>query len=319
MVNSKSSAEAKKICYKCAKPAVLFRDYEGRAYCRGHFLLSVEKRVKRGIRINQMIKPGDRIAVVVDGSYESACALYILNLVVGPRRDASICAISIDLGIEGYSSQAIMESEKLCKKLGIDVIEFSVKDVLGRNIDELKKDHKYRPEEVCGVCGITRRWLLNKKARELGINKICVPDTLEVEAESIMMNYVRGDLPRATRLGAITQYSGKFPGGNKFIPRIKPLRWTPEEETLLYARHKDLPSSAKKCSYQGGLRKDVRKSLEIFTKKDIGVLFTIVSTFDRMLPALRETEKKNKKTIVSCKKCKEPSTGTVCKVCEIWG
>ena len=44
---------------------------------------------------------------------------------------------------------------------------------------------------------------------------------LDDEAESIMMNYVRGDVLRASRLGPVTEYSRTRKGGKVFIPRIK--------------------------------------------------------------------------------------------------
>ncbi|RLI97054.1 MAG: TIGR00269 family protein [Candidatus Aenigmatarchaeota archaeon] len=305
-------------CSKCGAKAVIFRDYEGVALCRGHFLRSIEKRVKKVVRKHGMIEPGDRIGVALSGGKDSAVALHLMNMIVGNRPDVSIIAISINEGIRGSRDLALKKSVELCKKLDIEQHTFSYKEEFGKSLDEKVKEMGLGKDDVCGLCGVSRRWILNKKARELKVTKLCFGMNLDDEAESIMMNYVRGDIPRACRLGPVTKYSTKRKGGDMFIPRIKPLRWIPEKEVGLYARLAGLPFRPKECKYRGGLRVDVEKALLDLEKKHVGLMFTVVNTFDRMLPGIKKTLDSKETAIKKCKICGEPGSHEVCKACELW-
>jgi uncharacterized protein (TIGR00269 family) len=306
-------------CTKCGGKAVLFRDYEGRALCKKHFLLSIEKRVKRVIRQYKMIGPNDRIGVALSGGVDSSTVLHILNMIAGPRRDAELVGIYIDEGTVAKSAECRRAAENSAKKQGIEMHQFSFKQELGKTLGAKANELKIEKDEVCGLCGITKRWLLNKKARELGLTKLCIGTNLKDEAENIMMNYVRGDIPRASRLGPVTNESTKKRGGESFIPRIKPLRWVPEDEVRLYAKLKGLPFCERKCCYRGGLRADVERTLETLEKRHIGTMFTVVNTFDRMLPGIRKSASYQEPKIIKCKRCGEPGSHDICKACGVWG
>jgi uncharacterized protein (TIGR00269 family) len=308
-----------KKCTKCGKSAVIFRDYEGRALCKQHFMLSIEKRVKRVIRQYKMIGPNDRIGIALSGGADSSVALHILNMIAGPRRDAELVGIYLDEGTVTQQADCRKAAERTAKAHGIKMHKFSFKQELGKSLSGKANELKIEKDEVCGLCGITKRWLLNKKARELGLTKLCIGTNLKDEAENIMMNYVRGDMPRASRLGPVTNTSTKKRGGSAFIPRIKPIRWVPEDEVRLYAKLKGLPFCERKCKYRGGLRADVEKTLEILEKRHNGMLFTVVNTFDRMLPGIKKSPLGKEQSIVKCKKCGEPGSHEICKACEVWG
>lgn len=313
--------KTKQKCSKCGAKAVIFRDYEGMALCRKHFMESIEKRVKRVIRKYGMIESGDRIGVALSGGKDSATALYFMKLITDPRRDVELLAISIDEGIKGSRDLALKKATELCKKLGVKQYTYSYRNELGLSLDQKVRKDKIEEGGICGICGISRRWILNRMARKHRLTKLCFGMNLDDEAESIMMNYVRGDIPRASRLGPITQISTTFKGGGMFIPRLKPLRWIPENEVKLFAKLKGLPFRPKECKYRGGLRVDVEKAIDRLDKEHVGVKFTIVNTFDRMLPGIRaslEQEKAANKKIIKCEKCGEPGSHDICKACEVW-
>lgn len=308
-----------KKCTICSKPAVIARKHEGRSLCKRHFMESVERNVRKAIGMNRMIESGDRIGVALSGGKDSSTVLYILKGVVDGRKDVRIEAISIDEGIKGSRDVALRKAKQLCAKLKVRQHVFSYRKELGASLDQKVRQLGISKGEVCGICGITRRWLLNRKARELGFNKLFLGINLNDEAESIMMNYVRGDMLRASRLGPVTSYSiSKRGGGKLFIPRIKPLRMAPEKEIELYAKLAGLPFRPKACRYRGGIRVDVEKALGALEKKYPGTMFTIVRTFDRILPSIRSAVRQEGE-VLKCKKCGEPSSKEICKCCELWG
>ncbi|MEM5812156.1 MAG: TIGR00269 family protein [Candidatus Aenigmatarchaeota archaeon] len=310
--------QKKPLC-RCGRPAVIFRKYEGCYLCRTHFLQSVERKVKKNIRVHNLVSPGDRIGVGVSGGKDSMVALCLMQKIFGIRRDVEIVAISIDEGIRGYREKSLKYVRDFCSEKGIKHYVYSFRKEFGKNLDqkvrEIKKigKRKYDLDVSCTLCGIGRRYLLNKKARELKLTKICTGHNLDDEVQAILMNYVRGDLYRASRMGPEPVVYDR-----KFIGRIKPLRIIPEKEVALYALLSGLRFHNKECPYRTGMRLEVRDFINSLEENHSGIKFSILETFDRILPHLREWMEKEVGELYYCKKCGEPSAKEVCKVCELW-
>lgn len=315
---------------ECGRKAVYYRKYEGRHLCRNHFLESIEKRVKRTVGQNNLIQSGDKIAFALSGGTDSSTALYIMNSVLGPRRDIEQLAITVNEGVEGYRDQTLKAAKKLCTDLGIDHHIFTFKEEFGQTLDEKVKEIRKKAKqekrkteiaEPCTYCGVARRYILNKKAKELGATKLALGLNLDDEVQSGLMNLIRGDLYRAARGGPITNYSiRKARTKNKkklFVPRIKPLREIPEKESALYARLKGF-TIHRGCPYAGGLRIEVRNFVNQLEKNHSGVKFTLLNSFDRLLPGFRKIAEEGEQDLTICKKCGEPSSGEICKACELW-
>jgi len=307
----------KNVC-KCGRPAVIFRKYEGSHLCKQHFLISVERKVKKNIRVNNLAVPGDRIGVAVSGGKDSLSALYLMHKIIGPRRDMEIVALSVDEGIKGYRGSSLKCAKDLCKKLGIKHYIYSFREELGKDMDQKLKDikksgKKYDLEVACTLCGVGRRYLLNKKARELKLTKLCTGHNLDDEVQGILMNYIRGDLQRASRMGP-----GPVVYDRKFIGRIKPLRIIPEKEVALYAILAGIKYYNEECPHRSGMRLEVRDFVNMLEDKHAGIKFSILETFDRILPSLRSQMEREAGEMRYCRKCREPSSREVCKACELW-
>ena len=70
---------------------------------------------------------------------------------------------------------------------------------------------------------------MNDEARKIGATYLATGHNLDDMSQSVMMNFVRGDVERLARLGPHEKVQ---PG---LIPRFLPLRLIPEKEALLYA------------------------------------------------------------------------------------
>jgi tRNA(Ile)-lysidine synthase TilS/MesJ len=77
----------------CGRPAVIVRKYEGSALCEKHFCESVERKVKKVIRLSGRVDKGSRIAVSMKES-GSKVLLHILKKVFEERKDLRISAFS---------------------------------------------------------------------------------------------------------------------------------------------------------------------------------------------------------------------------------
>lgn len=294
---------------QCGKNAVYYRRHEGSYLCKSHFIKSFEKIVKRSIRKHNYIEKGDKIALGLSGGKDSSVLLYILHNLVKDRRDIELFAISVDEGIKGYRKDSLEIAAKLCKKLGVEHHIISFKKFFGKSLDEKIKISK--DFTACTYCGVARRYILNKKAREFGANKLALGHNLDDESQSIIMNYLRGDLLRLVRMDPDIKPL------KSFIKRIKPLRAVSEKEIGLYALLKGLKVQEDECPNLDGLRFEIRDFLNNIEKNHAGTKINILQTFDKIVSILKK-EIKHEGKLIFCEKCGEPSSDKICKTCDLW-
>ena len=296
-------------CSFCDREAVYFRKYEGHYYCKGHFVKNIEKKVRRTKNRNKLIEDGDRVAIALSGGKDSSNTLFIINKLFKDHPKVEFFALTLDEGIKGYRDKCVKKSKVLCKELGVEQFIFSFKKEFGFTIDELAE----RLETgFCGACGLLRRYLLNKKARELGATKLATGHNLDDECQSIIMNFLKGDFLRLARVGPMPHLA-KHP---RFVVRIKPLIQVPEEESILYNKIRKISSCPKKCpySFDNPLRGKTREFLKSLEETSPGIRYSLYESALKLASLVKEEFKSEK--IKSCKECGEPSSREICKVCE---
>lgn len=312
---------AGKVRCRCGKPAVYFKKHEGRHFCEQHFLEYIEKKVRRTVSRTGMVRRGDRIAVAISGGKDSSTVLYLMHKIFHRRPDIKLVAVSVDEGIKGYRPACLKAARELSRELGIEHRTYSFRDEFGKTMDQKARELKRgNPElkEPCTYCGVGRRYILNKAARELKANKLCTGHNLDDEVQSIMMNYMRGDLFRAARMGPVTDWSLTKEKGRHFIARIKPLRSIPEREAALYATLMGMGAGFSKCPHLSGIRFEVRDFINDMADKYSGIKYTILETFEKLLPCVRKLASGREGKIRLCRKCGEPGSEEVCKTCKLW-
>lgn len=299
-------------CSFCKNKAIYFRANEGNYYCKRCFSRNIEKRVKKTIGTGNLIGKTDKIAVSLSGGKDSSNTLFLLNKIFVNNPKIEIFAITLDEGIKGYRDKRLKTSRSFCKKLGIEQHIFSFKKEFGITIDQLSKKMK---SGFCGSCGLLRRYLLNKKARELGATKLATGHNLDDECQSIIMNVLRGDLLRLARTGPMPKITG-HPG---FIPRIKPLVTIPEKESAIFALVNNIPFYSDECHYSvdNPLRGETRIFLNKLEESSPGIKYSLLKTVYKISPLLKKRYSEGK--IIECKVCGEPSSQDVCRVCTLLG
>jgi uncharacterized protein (TIGR00269 family) len=313
--------EDKEIRCNCGRKVVFHRKYEGSYLCRDCFLKSIEKKFKRTIRKYGMIKSGDKIAVALSGGKDSSAVLYLMKKIIKPRRDIELIAIMIDEGSGSARKNGITFAKRLCEKLDIKYHVYTFKEELGMGMKQKSREINKNDSEIkehCTFCGVGRRYILNKKARELGVTKLCMGHNLDDETQAVLMNYIRGDLYRAARMGPITDWSMRKGKGKLFVPRIKPFREIPEKESAIFSILMGFELCWDKCPYAGGIRFYAKDFVNDLEYKYPGTKFTVLETFDKLLPHIRDFSDKREGSIRVCENCGEPGSDKVCKTCELW-
>ena len=301
-------------CSACkSREPFYYRQYSGERLCKRCFAASIEAKVRATITRYHMLQFNDHLAVAVSGGKDSLSLLYILAKLRKYRPKTSLTAFTVDEGIRGYRDEALEIATKTCKKFDVRHHTISFKGLYGFTLDEIIERVRSKGKTeltACAYCGVLRRRAINVSARQVGADKVATAHTLDDEAQTVLMNMLRGDITRLAKEKPITSEVHPL-----FVQKIKPFCEIPEGESALYAYIKKLDFQDTPCPYAGeALRNDIRRMLNLLETKHAGTKFTVLRAMDRMRPALEITLKKEQ--FETCQECGEPSALNLCKTCE---
>ena len=281
--------------------------YSGEKLCKNHFIEYFENKVFKTIRQFRLVDKEENLGVALSGGKDSLTILHILDKLSKENPKIKVNAIAIDEGIAGYRDKTLITAKKFCDENKIFLNIFSYKEEFGLTLDEMLKILDVKP---CTICGIFRRYLLNKKSRELKLTKLATGHNLDDECQSIMMNQMRNDLKASARLGPKVGLINS----DLFVQRIKPLYLCTEKEVTTYAFLNGLLDNFNECpNAVHSFRAQVRDSLNDLENKFPGTKYSIVNSFLQTLPFLKEKFKGGE--IKICKNCNEHAANDVCNAC----
>ncbi len=264
-------------CTICGKMAVIVRRYEGRALCRKHFFDSVDRTVRKTIRMEKMIPRGSHVAVGIYGDGDSALLLYQLCKLGKKRDDLKISAIVVDEGIRGYSKEVMVFAKKIAGLAGVALYPGSYKDVFGMTLGEFLRKSKGRGVDTYGVCQSLRCVAFCKKAGEIGADRVALPVNVDDVVQEIVSGYFcdGGDVDIA-----IEQFAQKK---MPVVRMIKPLSKVLGKETGLYAKLKGLSVMPVECPYaSGSVGLKIGGVLDELDERHPGVKFNILKGCERL-------------------------------------
>ena len=295
-------------CTKCGNPNVIIKkEQSGQYLCKDCFIDSIEKKVIKTVRKEKLLDKGDKVLVALSGGKDSVTTLEILN----SFRELNIielCAVTVDEGIDNYRQDGVDIAIRHAERLGIEHKIVSLKDTYGITLDEImeKPNHK----GSCSYCGVFRRTIINKAAREMGATKIATGHNLDDEVQAIMMNYLEGNTDNLTKLGAETESKAE-----EFTVKIKPLREIPEREIGLYVVAKELEVHFASCPYaQQSFRGEVSEVINKLSEDHPTIKYSTLRGYDKIKNAINDNFKKEYPH-GRCVKCGEPSANELCKAC----
>jgi uncharacterized protein (TIGR00269 family) len=293
-------------CHCGAEPAV-FLHYSRKHMCAEHFIRMFDKRFRKTVREHRLIRRGDRVAVGLSGGKDSTILLHSL---CGIRKDLpfELVAVTIDEGIAGYREKTLEVARRECEALGVEHAVFTYKGNVGKTLDQIVSES---PGDIpCSHCGVLRRYLLNKGAREVGAGKLATGHNLDDLAQTVLMNIMRAEPSRLAR------FSDPIVKSDRFVQRVRPLMKTPEREVAIYAILKGVEIESRECPYaRFAFRSHVRKMLNEAEERYPGTKFKIVNSFFEIEGALRQ-KYADTADIGACSDCGEPSSQPTCMFCQ---
>jgi uncharacterized protein (TIGR00269 family) len=287
-------------CRRCKAPAVVELRRHNAAFCADCFLRHVREQVKRAIDGHGMLEPSDRILVAVSGGKDSL-ALWDILLELGYRADG----LYLGLGIGEYSERSHRIARSFADERDARLVEVDLARDYGFDVPTAGKKGS---RSTCAVCGLSKRYVFNRAAREGGYDVIATGHNLDDEAATLLGNTLRW------QTDYIARQSPVLPAEEGFARKVKPLYRLSELETAAFAFLRGIDYVVEECPLVGGntqLRyKDAMNHLES-TSPGTKAQF-LFGYLDRAAPLFATQDEVD---LVGCERCGQPTTGRFCAFC----
>lgn len=232
------------LCFHCHDArAVIIRPKNRDKLCRTCFLTIFETEIHETITSTSLFHRGERVAIGASGGKDSTVLASVLKT-LNERHDygLELCLLSIDEGIKGYRDDSLETVKRNAVQYNMPLEIVGYHELYGWTMDQVVA--QVGKKGNCTYCGVFRRQALDRGAARLGIKHVVTGHNADDVAETVMMNLLRGDLPRLSRGTSIVTDSGATE-----IKRSKPLKYAYEKEIVLYAHHCKLDYFSTECIY----------------------------------------------------------------------
>jgi len=239
-------------CRKCGQKAAIHLHQHRLALCKDHFIEWLPNQTEHIIKKYHLFTRDKRILVAVSGGKDSLSLWDILW-----QLGYSVDGVYIDLGIDagnGYSQKSRLLAEQFAsdRKLKLEVV--NVKATYGENIPEMTGRTQRGQSKPCSVCGLVKRYIMNKTALEGGYSVLATAHNLDDEAAILLMNTL------SWSLDLIRRQLPLLPERQGFVRKVKPFCHTYEREAAAYALLSGINYIYEECPYSKG-------STQLFYKK----------------------------------------------------
>ncbi|XP_028598548.2 cytoplasmic tRNA 2-thiolation protein 1 [Podarcis muralis] len=294
------------LCASCgSRRAALRRPKTGQALCRECFVAAFEAEVHGTVVSARLFQPGETVAIGASGGKDSTVLAHVLRL-LNERHGYGLrlLLLSVDEGIAGYRDDSLAAVRRNQGSLGLPLHVVSYQELYGWSMDRIVRHVGLKNN--CTFCGVFRRQALDRGAALLGADKIATGHNADDIAETVLMNFLRGDVGRLRRCADI------LTGSEGQLPRCKPLKHAYEKEIVLYAYFQGLDYFSTECVYSpNAYRGHTRALLKDLEATRPSTVADLVHSGERL--AVREDVRMP--TQGTCQRCGYLSSQPLCKAC----
>jgi len=249
-------------CIKCQHKGVITLQHG--SLCKQHFINYFEDKVFKTINKYRLLERSDTLCIATSGGKDSLTVLYLTKKYLQRyQMKNKLFALAVDEGISNYREQTLKDLEEFCTNHDVELHVVSNKEEFGITLEDAYAKNSTN-KKPCNICGVWRRYLLNKHARTLGATKVVTGHNLDDEAQVILMNIFKANTKLAGRIGPVSGIDEH----DLFVQRVKPLYMCSEKEVRLYTLLKGFNIKFTECPYsKQGYRHAIQDLLNEFENK----------------------------------------------------
>jgi uncharacterized protein (TIGR00269 family) len=270
---------------------------------------------ERTIAKYQMFLPDEKVLVAVSGGKDSL-ALWDVLLKLGFHAEGLYIGLGIDGGI-GYSSASLEMCRQFVIQHHVDAI-LHVVDVgnkYGQDIPRLATIKQRGRGKPCSVCGLVKRHVMNRIARDGGFAAIATGHNMDDEVAVLMQNTLHW------QTGYLARQAPVLEERKGLARKVKPFVRFYERETAAYALIQGIDYIYDECPFAKGSTttsyKELLNQLELQSpgaKQQFYLHFLSARQAGRV--AFKQVEEAE---LHPCVNCGQPTTaGDVCAFCRLW-
>ena len=292
-------------CRRCQGPVVIELRRHNAAFCSPCFLHHCREQVRKTIEEYSMVSPGERVLVAVSGGKDSL-ALWDILLDLGYAADG----LYLGLGIGEYSEASIVPAREFAASREARLVEIDIPATFGFGIPEGAAAARRVP---CSACGLSKRHLFDRAARDGGYDVLATGHNLDDEAAVLLGNVLRW----------ATDYLGRqlpvLPGGEGYVRKVKPLVRVSERETAAYCVLRGIDYIVEECPMAAGNKHlGYKAALNTIEEASPGAKAAFYLGFlDRGAPRFAAEAAADRAELARCSSCGAPTPGTVCAFCKL--
>jgi uncharacterized protein (TIGR00269 family) len=192
---------------------------------------------------------------------------------------------------------------------------FDVADQEGASIPEASKLTRRGRGKPCSVCGLTKRHVMNRIAREQGYDVLATGHNLDDEAATLFSNTLQWQVGYLQRQGPVLE------ARSGFIRKVKPFFRFYERETAAYAYLRGIEYIYEECPYAEGATSIYYKQMLNQLEADRpGAKLSFYLSFLKAKESMQfPAEVKQRELLSACTRCGQPtSVPGYCAYCRTW-
>jgi uncharacterized protein (TIGR00269 family) len=303
-------------CSKCGGTAAINMRQHRLRLCADHFVEWFETMTQRTIDKYGMFAATDRVLVAVSGGKDSL-ALWDVLLRLGYQAEGLYIGLGIDEEI-GYS----IKSLEMC--LGFQANHhpdavlhvIDIGDEYEQTIPTLARSRQRGRGKPCSVCGLVKRHVMNRVARDGGFDAIATGHNLDDEVAVLMQNTLHW------QTGYLARQAPILAERDGLARKVKPFVRIYEREAAAYALIQGIEYIYDECPFAKGSTTNFYK--ELLNRLELNSPGAKQQFYLQFLQAREEGKvsfaDSGKTELHPCVHCGQPTTaGDLCAFCRLWG
>jgi uncharacterized protein (TIGR00269 family) len=299
-------------CLKCdARAAIRMRQHR-LALCKDHYIAWFIDQTERAIQKYHMFRREERVLVAVSGGKDSL-ALWDVLWQAGYPADG----LYINLGISGeddYSDESERYARAFAAERELTLHVVNIAETYGESIPSVTQRTRRGKNKPCGVCGLSKRHIMNRVAREMEYDVLATAHNLDDEVAVLMGNVMNWQTDLLVRQAPVLDAA---PG---FARKVKPFCRFYERETAAYSILRGIEYIEEECPFSVGSKQLYFKDLINQIEEEqpgaklafyVGFLKAKENGAFSQLPAATERDH-----LYTCPGCGQPTSNTgLCAFC----